>query len=165
MTLSSARKTSCSPSSCRRVSKVLYRALSFEMPMTRVIRDERAVGKEACAMVSLNGRWGSAVMMHMVEVAASLRECGRWILPGFNRFLSTMCFFVVRTSHTGSLLKDFASSELSSSAASRFLVPESVSFRFASDLMCFRRAVDAFSVLHYRISGIPYSRLDPSTLT
>ena len=87
-------------------------------------------------------------MRHIVDVAAPLRECGRGILPGFNRFLSTMCFFVVRTSHRGSWAEGPASSELSSLAARRFLVPDSASFRFASDFMCFRSAPDAFSVFH-----------------
>ena len=93
-------------------------------------------------------------MRHMVEVAASLSECGKRILPGFSRFLSTMYLFVVRTSQTGSLLEGSTSSELSSSAARRFLTPDSVSFRFASDLMCFRREVDAFSVFYLTVSGI-----------
>lgn len=46
MTLASARKISCSLSSCLLLSKEPYLALSFEMPITLVIREEREVGKE-----------------------------------------------------------------------------------------------------------------------
>lgn len=38
---------------------------------------------------------------HIVVVGWVLSECGRRILPGLNLFLSTICFFVVMTSHIG----------------------------------------------------------------
>lgn len=70
-------------------------------------------------------------------------------MPGFRRFLSTMCFFVVRVSQMGSVSAGVSSAELSSSltvGARRFLVVEAASLRVASVWMCLRRAVEALSV-------------------
>lgn len=46
MTLASARKISCSLSNCLLLSNERYLALSFEIPITLVMREEREVGKE-----------------------------------------------------------------------------------------------------------------------
>ena len=74
------------------------------------MRLDRAGGKEACAIVSLKALCGSAVMRHTVDDGDEFREWGTVILPGFRRFLSTICFFVVRVSHIGSSLSAEASS-------------------------------------------------------
>ncbi len=74
MMRSSARKTSCSWRSWRLLSKLLYFAWSFFTPITLVMRLDNAVGKEACAIVSLNALCGSAVIRHIVEVGEELRE-------------------------------------------------------------------------------------------
>lgn len=147
MTRASARKTSCSARSWRRLSKDLYRALSFEMPRTRVMRGENSEGKEGCAIASLKVRWGSGVKRHIVVVERVLSECGRRILPGLSRFWSTMCFLVVTTSQIGSAELEVTSSEPSSAgSARRFFVVEEASLRFAFDLMCLRSAVEALRV-------------------
>lgn len=144
---SSARKTSCSRSNWRRLSKLLYRSCSFFSPITRVMRLDSAVANEACAMASLNALCGSAVMRQIVVVGAEWRECGTGILPGFSRFLSTMCFFVVRVSQIGSSPPgELPSSDASSVFARRFFVVDSLSLRFDSELMCLRRAVEALKV-------------------
>ena len=114
--------------------------------MTRVMREERLVGKEGCEMVSLKGLCGSGVIRQIVTLGDWLIECGSGIFPGFNRFLSMMCFFVVRMSQSGSVFVDVASSELSSLDASRFWVEEVASLLLAKVLIWLRRAEEALSV-------------------
>ena len=86
-------------------------------------------------------------MRQTVESADLLRECGMGIFPGFNRFLSTTCFFVVTTSQIGSTSFEDSSSELPRLAVRRFLVCEEVSFCLALDFMCLRSADEALRVL------------------
>ena len=88
----------------------------------------------------------------IVDSADLLRECGMVIFPGFNRFLSTTCFFVVTTSQIGSTSFGDSSSELLRLAVSRFLVCEEASLRLASDFMCLRSADEALRVFCLMIS-------------
>ena len=104
-------------------------------------------------MVSLKGRWGSEVMRHIVTAGEVLSECGRGILPGLRRFWSTMCFLVVRISHSGSMSDDGVSVGSRVSVLRRFLVVEAASLRCASDLMCLRSALDALRIWEAVNSG------------
>lgn len=121
--------------------------------MTRVMREERVLGNASSAMASLAARCGSAVMRHMVCVGEVLRECGTLIFPGFRRFLSTICFFVVRINHTGPPLADAPSSPSSESSLSNSCFLDDCSDFFSScDLMCLRSAEEARSTLKKSVS-------------
>ncbi len=62
------------------------------------------------------------------------------IFPGLRRCLSTMCFFVVSESQTGS------PSGMSEEVLSKFLVDETAALRSDSELICLRRALEALNV-------------------
>ena len=83
-------------------------------------------------------------MRQIDDEAALLSECGRRILPGFRRFWSTICFFVLKTSHIGTIVEASSLSELSLSTARRFFADEASSFLAISDLMCATRTVVDF---------------------
>ena len=108
---------SCSANSCLCASYWWNLALILCTPITRVILGLKSEGKAGEATMSLYVRWGSAVIRHIVVAVDVLRECGREILAGFNRFWSIMCFFVVRFSHTGISYSSLSS--LSSVAANK----------------------------------------------
>ncbi len=57
-----------------------------------------------------------------------------------------MCFFVVRTSQIGSVSEGGLSERSEVSVMRRFLVVEAASLRCASDLMCFKSALEALRV-------------------
>ena len=141
--LSSARKTSCSESNSRRLSKGRYLAFNLVKPMIFVILEDMNVGKVGSATVFLRARCGSALMIHMFREEKSLRECGTAILLGFNRFLSTICCFVVRLSQIG-CTSSASKSDTSSEAGRRLFLEESSCSRCVSSLTCLRRAVEAF---------------------
>lgn len=79
----------------------------------------------------------------MVEDVEVERECGRGILAGLRRFLSTMWVLVVRISQMGVLV-----SSVSASARRFFLVVVVVSSSCEAEasFMCLRRALEAFKV-------------------
>jgi hypothetical protein len=111
--------------------------------MTRVIFARRAAGKAGDSMTSLNARCGSAVMRQMVASSLSAMGCGRAILDGFRRFLSTMCFLVVRVSQMGvSVAVDSSSSRRDGLAAG------------ALEEMCLSRALEAFRVFFFRTLAV-----------
>lgn len=147
MIRSSAKKTSCSERSCRRLSKLWYLLFNFEKPITRSMREVRSWGKDGSVTMFLTARCGSAVMRQMLREGEELREWGMLIFPGFKRFLSTTCFLVVRTSQTASLWSGAPSSSSSLSPIRVFLVAF-FSSSSCFDLMCRRRADDA--LLTYR---------------
>lgn len=93
-------------------------------------------------------------MRQMLIEGALLMECGTGILPGLRRFLSTMCFFVVRFSHIGRSWAVWSPpSDPSSSLSSRLFLEESARRRWASCCTCWRRAVEALTVYAF-VSGV-----------
>ena len=71
------------------------------------------------------------------------------ILVGLRRVLSVTCFFVVRTSQTGesstsSSTTDEEVRDVVAVGAKRSCLPDKSAFSLDTDLMCARRAVDAF---------------------
>ncbi len=78
-------------------------------------------------------------MRQILLLVDVLRGLGTAILVGFRRFLSTMCFFVVRVNQMGS---DVASSPPSESAR-RFCFPDAFEASFSAVLTYFKSAVDA----------------------
>lgn len=85
------------------------------------------------------------MIKQIVVVGEVFKGCGRAIFEGLRRFLSMMCFFVVRRSHIGVSLDSAPSSESSPSAKRSFFVAEAAE-DFALLWMCLRRAVEAFKV-------------------
>lgn len=84
-------------------------------------------------------------MRHMLRVGEVLRGNGRWILVGLRRFLSAMCFFVLRFSQMAG--ESAESSSSSSPSAMRFFFPAGTAL--AALLRWERRALEAFNV--YRV--------------
>ena len=113
--------------------------------MIFVILEDMGVGKEGSATVFLRARCGSALMIHMLREDESLRECGTEILLGFNRFLSTICCFVVTFSQID-WTSSAPESDTSSEAGRRLFLEESSCNRLVSSLTCLRSAVEAFRV-------------------
>lgn len=77
----------------------------------------------------------------MVAVSEVLRGWGMKIFAGFRRFVSVMCFFVVRVSQMG--VEVLSSS--SSLSAMRLFFPLDLETSFWVELMCLRRAFEAFN--------------------
>src|SRR5947207_2776497 len=118
--------------------------------MIVVMRDDKVVGNEGCAMTSFTARCGSAVIRHMLRDGDVFRECGMLSFPGFKRFLSTTCFFVVRISQIGSWLSKLPpDSELSLLSSSRFLVVDSSAACFCLALICCSKAEEARITCHF----------------
>src|SRR5467141_898790 len=99
--------------------------------MIFVMRDDSEEGKEGSETTSLMARCGSAVIKHTLRDGDVFSECGTLILPGFRRFLSTICLFVVSTSHTGSLII-----RISSASVASLLSPIRVFFSERSSFCC-----------------------------
>jgi len=77
-------------------------------------------------------------MRHIVVFGEVFKGCGRVILCGLRRLVSTMCFFVVMVSQMGM-------SSSSEAESRRLCLADSVEAG-AEDFACFRRAVEAFRV-------------------
>ena len=71
--------------------------------------------------------------------------CGRGILEGLRRFWSVMCFFVVRVSQMGLELSGESPSSSSFAPARRLFLPLEIVASWDADLMCDRRALEAFN--------------------
>jgi hypothetical protein len=84
-------------------------------------------------------------MRQIVVLEEVLSGCGTEIFAGLRRFWSVMCFLVVRVSQIG---VESSSCSSSSSAPARRLSLE-VASAASVDLICFRRALEAFNV--YRV--------------
>jgi hypothetical protein len=83
-------------------------------------------------------------MRQIVVVGEELRGFGTGILKGLRRFWSLICFFVVRLSQIGGEVE--SSSSESGLSAMRDFFPDVFVLSCSVDLMCFRRAFEAFSV-------------------
>jgi hypothetical protein len=84
-------------------------------------------------------------MRQILRFEEVLRGCGREILEGFRRFWSVMCFLVVRVSQMGLELSGELSSSSSSAPARRLFLPLETAASSVVDLMCDRRALEAFN--------------------
>lgn len=84
-------------------------------------------------------------MRQILRFEEVLRGCGREILEGLRRFWSVTCFLVVRVSQIGLELSGELSSSSSSVTARRFFLPLKAAISWDIDLMCDRRALEAFN--------------------
>jgi hypothetical protein len=84
-------------------------------------------------------------MRQILRFEEVLRGCGREILEGLRRFWSVMCFLVVSVSQMGLELSRELSSSSSSAPARRLFLPLKAVVSWGVELMCDRRALEAFN--------------------